>query len=47
MDSKELEAQAISLWRQYRYFLPGQVKNFFRNVADFCQWEKLKEELQK
>lgn len=45
--SEELEKNAIELWRQYKFFLPGTVKNFLRDVAEFCKWEKLAEELRR
>jgi hypothetical protein len=45
--SEEIEAQAVDLWREYRFFLPGKVKKFLRDVAEFCQWEKLKKELER
>lgn len=43
----ELEAKAISIYRQYKFFLPSPVKIFFRELADFIKWENLKKELQK
>lgn len=43
--SQELEIKAVALMKQYGFFLPKPAKEFFRELADFLQWEKLKKEL--
>jgi hypothetical protein len=37
-----LEAKACALMKQYGFFLPGPAKDFFRELADFLNWTKLK-----
>lgn len=48
-ESEKLEAEAIELYRENKFFLSmnAKAKKFFRDVADFNKWEKLKKELQK
>ena len=41
MESKELEREAIALWRQYGFFLPSQAKDFLRKLAAFLKWQDL------
>ena len=38
----ELEAKACALMRQYGFFLPGPAKTFFRELADYLNWNNLK-----
>lgn len=40
--SKELEREAIALWRQYGFFLPSTVRGFLLRLADFLNWQELK-----
>lgn len=46
-ESEKLEAEAIALYRENKFFLSmnAKAKKFFRNVAEFNGWEKLKKEL--
>lgn len=41
----ELELRAVSMIKQYGFFLPKPAKDFFRELADFLNWQKLKKEL--
>jgi hypothetical protein len=41
----ELEAKACALMKKYGFFLPRPAKEFFRELADFLQWNELKKEL--
>lgn len=36
-----LEREAVALYRQYGYFLPGPAKDFFRKLAIHLQWQDL------
>lgn len=36
-----LEREAVALYRQYGYFLPGPAKAFFRKLAIHLQWQEL------
>lgn len=45
MESKELEGQAVSLVKQYGFFLPAPAKDFFRKLAIFLNWQQLMKEL--
>jgi hypothetical protein len=38
----ELERRACALRKQYGLFLPGPAKAFFRELADFLNWNNLK-----
>ncbi|WP_156396935.1 hypothetical protein [Noviherbaspirillum sp. Root189] len=38
---QELEREAVALWKQYGFFLPGQVKGFLRKLAAFLNWKEL------
>lgn len=38
----EMEARAVAFARQYGFFLPGPAKQFFRELADYLQWENLR-----
>jgi hypothetical protein len=38
----ELERRACALIKQYGLFLPGPAKAFFRELADFLNWNNLK-----
>ena len=46
-ETEKLELRAIALWRKAKpiFSLYPDAKNFFRDVADFLKWEKLKKEL--
>lgn len=48
-ESEKLEAQAIALYKKNKFILSMQreTMDFFRNMANFNQWENLKKELQK
>jgi len=37
-----LEAKACAMVRQYGFFLPGQVKDFMKELADHLNWINLK-----
>jgi hypothetical protein len=41
----ELEAEAVSLIKQYGFFLPAPAKGFFRKLAIYLNWQKLIKEL--
>jgi predicted oxidoreductase len=43
--SQELERQAVALVSKYGLFMPGPVKAFLAEVADFLMWDNLKEKL--
>ena len=36
-----LEREAVSLYRQYGFILPGPAKAFFRKLAIHLQWQDL------
>lgn len=36
-----LEREAVALYRQYGFFLPGPAKAFFRKLAIHLQWQDL------
>lgn len=36
-----LEREAVALYRQYGFFLPGPAKVFFRKLAIYLQWQDL------
>jgi len=36
-----LEREAVALYRQYGYFLPGPAKDFFRKLAIHLKWQEL------
>ncbi|WP_426078879.1 hypothetical protein [Janthinobacterium sp. PSPC3-1] len=39
---RALERQAVTLYRQYGFVLPGPAKAFFRELAIHLQWHDLK-----
>lgn len=43
--NEELEREACALLRQYGFFVRGPVKDFFRKLADYLNWQQLKKEL--
>jgi hypothetical protein len=45
--SERLEVDAIKLYRKGKLFFNAEAKKFFREMADFNQWENLKRELDK
>jgi hypothetical protein len=45
--SEFLEREAVQIYRQYRFVLPAKVKQFLAAVADFNNWQQLKNEVQK
>lgn len=36
-----LEREAVALYQQYGFFLPGPAKTFFRKLAIHLQWQDL------
>lgn len=36
-----LEREAVALYRQYGFILPGPAKAFFRKLATHLQWQEL------
>lgn len=36
-----LEREAVALYRQYGFFLPGPAKTFFRKLAQHLHWQEL------
>ena len=36
-----LEREAVTLYKQYGFFLPGPAKAFFRKLAIHLQWHDL------
>lgn len=36
-----LESEAVALYKQYGFFLPGPAKAFFRKLAILLQWQDL------
>jgi hypothetical protein len=38
----ELEQRACALIRQYGLYLPRPAKDFFRELADYLNWQHLK-----
>lgn len=45
--SKELEAEAVKVVRQYRIFMPTGVRTFLNKLSGFLGWDLLFEELKK
>lgn len=43
--SLELEGQAVSMVKQYGFFLPAPAKDLFRKLALFLNWHNLTKEL--
>lgn len=41
-DSKELEREAIALWKRYGFMLPSTVRGFMGRLAVFLNWRELK-----
>lgn len=41
----ELQGRAVALVRQYGFFLPRPVKEFFHELAAFLNWQDLTKEL--
>lgn len=37
-----MEAKACALMKQYGFFLPKPAKEFFRELAEFLNWQQLK-----
>lgn len=40
-ESKALQREAVAMYRQYGYFLPGPAKEFFRKLAIHLHWHDL------
>ena len=40
-ESVALEREAVTLYQQYGFFLPGPAKAFFRKLAIHLQWQDL------
>lgn len=40
-ESKSLQREAVAMYRQYGYFLPGPAKEFFRKLAIHLHWHDL------
>lgn len=38
----ELEREAVTLIKQYGFFLPKQAKEFFKRLAEHLGWQNLK-----
>lgn len=38
---RRIECEAVALYRQYGFFLPGPAKAFFRKLAIHLQWQDL------
>lgn len=45
--SKELEAEAVKMVRQYRLFIPTGIRTFLNKLSGFLGWNLLYEELRK
>lgn len=40
-ESKAMQREAVALYRQYGFFLPGPAKDFFRKLAIHLKWHDL------
>lgn len=45
--SKELEAEAVKMVRQYRLFMPTGIRIFLNKLSGWLGWNELFEELKK
>lgn len=45
--SKELEAEAVKMVKQYRLFIPTGIRTFLNKLSGFLGWNALYEELKR